>query len=295
MALNNVHNTWLDRWNNSSFWLDAQPSVHFRTPATTCPSVLGAWVDALLDTHHLDHLVEVGAGDAPATARVRRHAIDLRPVPGVATIRARWREGWDCDVAALWDDGKPVLLLAVEWLDDLPCPVVVREGHGWVHLGPWGRTRQVADPADAAWLQSWWPAGGSADVGRPRDEAWAWFARRLPPGSVLACVDYGHAAADRPASSTLAAHRHGRAVPPGTPDANLTAHVAVDSLAAAVEDAGAVRLGAGTLADLDIDLPVREGLPGLALRSELAAWRAPHHFGGFRWLTHRVGHNGPHA
>ncbi|WP_460770742.1 hypothetical protein [Mariniluteicoccus flavus] len=262
----------------------------------------------MLRIHAIDHLIEVGAGDAPVDLgadcpRVRRHAIDLRPVPGLEddTRLARWDvagDSWDGPVADLWADGTPVLLLAVEWLDDLPC-VVAGPANGEegprVELGPHGAAGPVSRDDDA-WLNRWWPSVGTVDVGRTRDSAWLWFAERLPPGSLLVALDYGHTAERRPRRSTLTAHRDGRAVEPGTPDANLTAHVAVDSLADAVERAGAERLALTRLRDLPVALPDSAGLHALALRSELALWRDPARFGDFWWIVHRVAdHNGPHA
>jgi hypothetical protein len=53
-------------------------------------------------------------------------------------------------------------------------------------------------------------------------------------------IDYGHLLDDRPAHGTLAGYQHGRPVlPRPSPAINLTAHVAVDSVRAAGEAAGA--------------------------------------------------------
>lgn len=291
----NTDQSWTTGWNNSPFWLTESPSAHFSTPATACPQVLASWVAHQLAEHGLHHLVEVGAGDSPVgLGGVRRSAVDLREVPRIATTRARWdalAARWSAPVERIWADGRPVLLLAVEWLDDLACPVVA----GGEELGPAGPVGPVA-PADRAWLDRWWPGGSPAEVGRTRDAAWRWFAERLPAGSVLATIDYGHTVARRPAGATLAAHRGGRTVAPGTPGSNLTAHVAVDSLAATVEDAGATRLAMAQLADLPVPEDAPPGLAGLALRSELALWRDPARFGAYWWLAHRIGgHNGARA
>src|SRR5262249_62244441 len=72
-----------------------------------------------------------------------------------------------------------------------------------------------------------------AEVGAPRDAAWADAVRAVTRGLALA-VDYGHLANGRPAFGSLTGFRDGRQVPP-VPDGScdLTAHVAIDSVAAA--------------------------------------------------------------
>ncbi|MEG3637531.1 SAM-dependent methyltransferase, partial [Micromonospora palythoicola] len=74
-----------------------------------------------------------------------------------------------------------------------------------------------------------------AEIGRTRDEAWADAVGRVDRGLALA-VDYGHLRAERPIDGTLTGYRAGRQVPP-VPDGScdVTAHVAVDSVAAAGE------------------------------------------------------------
>ena len=53
-------------------------------------------------------------------------------------------------------------------------------------------------------------------------------------------IDYGHCLPDRPAGGTLTGFQYGRQVPPKpSPTINLTAHVAVDSVQQAGEEAGA--------------------------------------------------------
>jgi hypothetical protein len=99
-------------------------------------------------------------------------------------------------------------------------------------------------PADAGWLDAWWPEpvpGGRAEIGRPRDLAWADAVRVVDRGVALA-VDYGHLRTGRPVDGTLTGYRNGRQVPP-VPDGScdLTAHVAMD----AVATAGAAVAGAG--------------------------------------------------
>lgn len=131
-----------------------------------------------------------------------------------------------------------VLVLAHEWLDVVPCPVVERDDAGaWhvVEVGPAGGERRGAAVTgeDLRWLEANVPTDAwRAEVGRPRDEAFADLVARVDRGLVVA-VDYGHARADRPPGGTFTAYRSGVQVPP-VPDGScdLTAHLAVDTLGA---------------------------------------------------------------
>jgi SAM-dependent MidA family methyltransferase len=94
-------------------------------------------------------------------------------------------------------------------------------------------------PSMAQWLDRWWPLDGRepgtrAEIGTSRDLAWADVVRRVGRGLAMA-VDYGHTVETRPALGSLRSYVHGRAVPV-VPDGSrdVTAHVAVDSVAAAV-------------------------------------------------------------
>lgn len=233
---------------------------------------------------------------------VFRLGVDRRPVAGLEPaqfLKLRWDcvgESWhgprgeDALVESLCRSG-PVLVLATEWLDDLPATVARRSIDGRAQaLTPDLRTAPL-DPADEQWLARWWPQPGRAVVGRTRDRAWGWFARRLAPGSLLVTVDYGHVRADRPPDGGLLAHRAGEPVPP-QPGANVTAGLAVDSLAAAVEAVGAERLHLTRLADLPAAFWPTAGdgpLTGLARRSQEQLLRDPGRFGGFWLVAHRIG------
>jgi SAM-dependent MidA family methyltransferase len=95
---------------------------------------------------------------------------------------------------------------------------------------------------DSPWLRDWWPLtepGERAEVGQSRDHAWADAVSRVD-GTAIA-IDYGHLRGARPPFGTLRSYVHGRevdVVPDGSRD--VTAHVSVDSAAAAV---GAKLLG----------------------------------------------------
>ncbi|MBK6885728.1 MAG: SAM-dependent methyltransferase [Tetrasphaera sp.] len=149
-------------------------------------------------------------------------AVEWRVVPGGART------------PGLRDLG-PVLVIANEWLDVVPCVIaqrdrrgVLREVHvdhaGTESLGP--SIRGV----DLDWAGRWWPRGERVEIGRARDEALGSLLGQVHSGLVVA-IDYGHVVAERPADGTLVGYRSGRQVRP-VPDGScdLTAHVAVDSL-----------------------------------------------------------------
>ncbi|MEV7614703.1 SAM-dependent methyltransferase [Streptomyces sp. NPDC089799] len=238
----------------------AGPAGHFRTSVHASPLYAGAvarlllWVDGALGRPDRLDLVDVGAGRAelltgvlaalPAdvAARVRPYAVE----------RAGRPEGLDARIA--WVPEPPAgasgLLFANEWLDNVPLDVA--EDGRYVLVGQDGTETPGGElaAADRAWLERWWPGagagagaagGGRAEIGRPRDEAWAAAVASLSRGLAVA-VDYAHLAGARPAWGTLAGFRAGRevaAVPDGSCD--VTAHVAMDACAAA--GAGAASAG----------------------------------------------------
>ncbi|MEV4755735.1 SAM-dependent methyltransferase [Micromonospora sp. NPDC049559] len=228
----------------------AGPAAHFRTSAHASP-VFGAAVLRLLDLldaalgrpDPLD-VVDVGAGRAellgtlarlapPGLARrLRLTAVELAPRPDPPPPDVRWRDTLPSGVTGL--------LVATEWLDNVPLDVAEVGPAGWhrVLVDPATGTEStggVLGPAEADWLARWWPAvpGGRAEIGLSRDAAWAEAVAAVDRGLALA-VDYGHLTAERPPEGTLTGYLAGRQVPP-LPDGSrdVTAHVAVDSAAAA--------------------------------------------------------------
>ena len=255
---------WFDAWVESAygpegFWRRHQPEDHFATAATAGPQLASLVADLLAQHPAVTQVIDVGAGSGALLAGltgfdVELVGIDLRPpAPGVPAP-VRWVEDlWDVRIgewttgaagSLLAEDG-PVLIVAHEWLDDLPCPVVARHVDGWRELvvdddgeeqpGP----RLTGSALD--WADRWWPHGGRAEIGTTRDQAW----RRLV-GAVVArggcalMIDYGHELEGRPRSGSLAGYRDGRQVlPVPNGETNLTAHVAVDAVRAAGEQSGA--------------------------------------------------------
>ncbi|HEU4674673.1 MAG TPA: SAM-dependent methyltransferase [Motilibacteraceae bacterium] len=229
------------------------PAGHFRTSVHAAPDLLAGALVRLARAAGLTGVVDVGAGRGELLAAV--HAadpdlsllgVDVVPRPSGLVPAAGWAQ-------ELPERLPGVLVVANEWLDDVPCDVVVRTADGWrVELvdPSTGATRVGPPPAreDAGWLERWWPAasadvGDRAEVGRSRDLAWAGVVSRLD-GSAAVAVDYAHSRAERVAgrwpAGTLVGYVDGRSVEP-VPDGrcDVTAHVALDSCAEAGEAAGA--------------------------------------------------------
>lgn len=227
------------------------PAAHFATSAQGIPhgtQVLAQAVLAMARRERLTRVVDLAAGRGELATALADLAPDLDITAADVVARPTGlaeRVGWLVSPggAALppsLTGLRRTLLLAHEWLDVVPCPVVQRVDGVWrvVRVDPTTGTESLGgepSPQESAWIATWLPAEvRRAEIGLPRDRAMIDVASRVDTGLVVA-VDYGHTAADRPREGTLTAYRHGRQVRPvadGTVD--LTAHVAVDSLLAAV-------------------------------------------------------------
>lgn len=235
------------------------PAGHFATSAQglgDAGSVLAEALVHLAVRHGLGHVVEVGAGRGELLARLRQAAarrgvplqltgLDVVDRPsGLAPEVAWWSSPGGAALPRQLRGLHNVLVVAHEWLDVVPCPVVREDGGVWrpLAVAPDGTESMAGDlaPDDAAWLARWWPlpparedlGPARAEVGRARDLAHRDLVERVEHGLVLV-VDYGHTDAERPHHGSLTAYRSGAQVlpvPDGTCD--LTAHVAVDSLGA---------------------------------------------------------------
>jgi SAM-dependent MidA family methyltransferase len=235
------------------------PGRDFRTSSTASPHFarallrLAEHVDAALDFPETFTIVEVGAARGVLLNALRDNApghlaerltlvgVDKAPDPGIGVT-------WHHDVAdvRLFEG----VLLANEWLDNVPCDVVeMTEAYAaYVEVDEDGneRTGERVDPHDQDWLDRWWPLvdeGERAEIGATRDAAWCQAVAKLDRGLAV-CVDYAHDLGAREAglfaAGTLTGYREGRQVPPrpdGTTD--VTAHVALDSVAAAGAVGGA--------------------------------------------------------
>jgi SAM-dependent MidA family methyltransferase len=254
-------------------------------------------------------LVDVGAGRGELLtgvlerfpdARLRLYAVERTPRPAGLHDRIEWR--------AEPPTGVTGLLFANEWLDNIPVDVVEVDEAGvprLVLVRASDGAERLGDPVTGPgleWLERWWPLppepGLRAEIGRPRDAAWASAVRRLDAGLAVA-ADYAHSADSRPLFGTLTGFREGKEVRP-VPDGScdITSHVALDACAAAVEG-GTLSTQREALQALGIHgtrppLSLASTDPGayvraLAASTEAAELTAPGGLGDFGWLTHRVG------
>ncbi|MBT2369033.1 SAM-dependent methyltransferase [Streptomyces sp. ISL-10] len=226
------------------------PAGHFRTSVHASPVFASAVARLLLDVaaaYGIDEpaLVDVGAGRGELLTGVLAALPPGFPVRACAVERAARPTGLDPRIE--WTDAPPDgirgLLFANEWLDNVPVDIAETDEHGVVRrvlVNAAGEERlgEEVDGADAEWLARWWPLtepGTRAEIGRPRDEAWARAVGRMTAGLAVA-VDYAHMADTRPPYGTLAGFRDGREVRP-VPDGScdITAHVALDACAAATK------------------------------------------------------------
>ncbi|MGW4563687.1 SAM-dependent methyltransferase [Streptomyces sp. NPDC004561] len=314
------------------------PAGHFRTSvhasALFARSVAGLLcrVDEALGRPPVLDFVDMGAGrgelvtgvlaalPADVAARARVSAVEIAGRPAGLDERITWLSRPPEAVTGL--------LFANEWLDNVPVDVVEVDSAGLPRLVLVARdgAERLGEPvtgAEAEWLARWWPLtaeeGLRAEIGLPRDEAWASAVDRVVRGLAVA-VDYAHTVDTRPPFGTLTGFREGRgtaAVPDGSCD--ITAHVALDACAAArtartPPDPArtlAVTAGARTLPSARV-LTQRAALhalgltgarPPLALAStdpsgyvralasagEAAELTAPGGLGDFGWLLQPVG------
>jgi SAM-dependent MidA family methyltransferase len=315
----NTWSTWRDAthralYGTGGFYLRPEgPAGHFRTSVHASP-LFAAALARLARAAGLGTVVDVGAGRGELLVALLRidpglslHGVDVAARPEALPPSI----GWSASVPP----GVSALLVANEWLDNVPVDVAEVDARGVARIVEvetrTGRERTGAEVggADAAWLDRWWPLRGAApgmraEIGAPRDDAWASAVRTLGSGLAVA-IDYGHERSTRPPFGTLAGYRQGRAVPPlpdGTCD--VTSHVAVDSLAEAGEATGSVTGSAQLTQRTALHaLGVRGTRPPYELartdpRGYLAALRdageageltASGGLGDFRWLVQGVG------
>jgi SAM-dependent methyltransferase len=236
---------------------DGDPYRHFATDIADSAEILLLIGELLAFAGNCDDgpltVVDVGSGAGGLLARlamagtnVRLIGVDLRPRPTGLNADIEWITG-DARVVADEIRGIRGVVVAHEFLDDIPCAAVEADEDGrprLIRVDPLSRRLVVGepleDPADLAWLDRWWPVTRPlkrAEIGRSRDAAWAMITGMLDSGAALA-IDYGHTRPERLAGTwdggTLVGYREGRVVTPvADGSCNLTAHVAIDSLAAA--------------------------------------------------------------
>ncbi|MEV0371488.1 SAM-dependent methyltransferase [Streptomyces sp. NPDC050636] len=265
-------------------------------------------------------------------ARVRPYAVERAARPEGLDPRIDWRAELPAPgtltgllFANEWLDNVPVDVVETD-ADGVPRRVLVRTD-GMERLG------EPVDGADAEWLRRWWtpplaapgttaapdaphipaatapgptlaapahvPApspGLRAEIGRPRDAAWARAVRTLRAGLAVA-ADYAHDRADRPLFGTLTGFREGREVHP-VPDGScdITAHVALDACAGPSAELLTQRAALRTLgiSGRRPPLTLASSDPAAYVRALGSAGAAaeltdPAGLGGFGWLLEPVG------
>ncbi|GAA0545003.1 SAM-dependent methyltransferase [Paractinoplanes ferrugineus] len=306
------------------------PSQHFRTSVHASPLFAGALLklvtrlDAALGHPAVFEIVDVGAGRGELlstlrqllpedlASRARLTAVELAPPPAASAPAApapadggggraepgiRWRRDIPGDIVGL--------LIATEWLDNVPLDVVDVDDNGRLRkvlVDPGSGAESLGGAADAAdlfWLSRWWPRPGRAEIGWSRDAAWADAVGQVRRGGALA-VDYGHFRDARPTHGTLTGFRAGRQVLP-VPDGScdVTAHVAMDAVAVAAGIPYQMSTQREALKALGIDgarppLDLARSDPAGYVRALAAAGAAaeliePAGLGGHWWLLHTVG------
>ena len=301
-GVSRLERPWREAWEAAlygpdGFFVREAPRDHFRTgvgPAyAAAVRRLAGLVDDALGRPDPFDVVDVGAGRGELLAalpdvpvRWRLTAVERAPDPGVGL---RWLPS----VPTLTG-----LLVANEWLDDVPLDVVV-DGRV-VLVGPDG-AESLGGPAsaeDLAWCHRWWPGGGRVEVGLPRDRAWASAVAQVERGLAVA-VDYGHVLGER--RPTLTGYRGGRQVPP-VPDGScdVTAHVALDACAAATGARLLTQREALRALGMTGALPAYDGDAAAYARrlqraSDEATLLDPAGLGGFGWLVQPVGMTDPLA
>ncbi|WP_256255890.1 SAM-dependent methyltransferase [Streptomyces sp. MUSC 14] len=228
------------------------PAGHFRTSVHASPLFARAVarllcrVDEALGRPGALDFVDMGAGrgelvtgvlaalPADVAARARGYAVERADRPAGLDPRITWLPEPPAAITGL--------LFANEWLDNVPVDVAEVDPAGVPRLVLVAEdgSERLGEPvtgAEADWLARWWPLpaeeGLRAEIGLPRDLAWASAAGRVVRGLAVA-VDYAHTRDTRPPFGTLTGFREGRETTP-VPDGScdITAHVALDACAAA--------------------------------------------------------------
>ena len=308
--------TWKAAWDEAlygvqGFFRRESPVAHFRTSVHASPLFAQALVRLVRDAG-LDTVVDIGAGRGELLAAM--HAADpglellgveVAPRPAELPDEVAWTTALPESVEGL--------VVANEWLDNIPCHVVEVDDAGerrLVHVDPATGAESLGRPLAhssvaaslAAWCDRWWPLSGDepgtrAEIGSSRDAAWADVVGRVTRGLAIT-VDYGHVREGRPAFGSLRSFRDGSevdVVPDGSRD--VTAHVAVDAVADRV--GGAVltqrdalrRLGVvGDRPDLALATTDPSGsVAALSRATEAAELTATGGLGDFLWVVTTVG------
>ena len=261
------------------FYLREAPADHFRTSVHTSPLFATALI-RLARQIGATTITDLGAGRGELAGAIEKQAPELTVV--------------SLDVDDALPDRLDGLVVANELLDNIPCEVV-ELADAPRYLMADGSLGRVVEGNDRGWLERWWPLaeeGDRAEIGSARDEFWAGVVGRLGHGTAIA-IDYGHVRDDRPPYGSLAGYRDGRdcdPVPDGSCD--ITAHVAVDSVADAVGGTVCSQRDALRVLGIDAGRPDHAlatsdphgYLAGLSAAGEAAELLDLAGLGGFTWI-----------
>ncbi|MET7277958.1 SAM-dependent methyltransferase [Kribbella sp. NPDC005582] len=269
------------------FYRRERPAAHFRT-SVHASELFGQAIARLARQIGADRVTDIAAGSGELGRVLRAEGLQVVEIELDDQLPARLTG----------------LVVANEWLDNVPCELAEWDEDGVPRYLTADLTLgDVVQGNDLQWLQQWWPGepGDRAEIGLSRDEAWAAVVARLDHGVAVA-IDYGHTADDRPPYGTLTGFRGGRECEPvldGSCD--ITAHVALDSLAAAV--GGEIHTQRAMLTQLGVsaqrpplDLATNDSaayLAALSAAGEAAELLDPSGLGGFGWVvSHSPASNG---
>jgi len=238
-----VREAWAEAlYGADGFFMRAAPVDHFRTSATASPLFAEAIAELALRCE-VDTVWDIGAGRGELLGELARlnpgwslHGVELAPAPSGLDASIGWHTRMPESVRGL--------VIANELLDDVPCTVAEIDEHGMprvvaVDLETGEQTlTDPLDDADTAWMNRWWPgaeSGRRIEIGLDRDEAWSDVVSCVAEGVAVA-IDYGHDAGSRPPYGSMRSYREGRMVDTvWDGGADITADVALDSVAAAVD------------------------------------------------------------
>src|SRR6476661_3789844 len=183
--------TWKQAWDAALYGADGffrreAPAAHFRTSVHASPLFARAVARMTRDAG-LDTVVDIGAGRGELLAALH----DLDPGLDLLGVEVAPRpDGLPGGIA--WTSALPEsvegVVIANEWLDDVPCHVVEVDARGElrvVHVDPatgaedlgTALSHDLVPGSLQEWLDHWWPLdprepGTRAEVGTSRDLAW---------------------------------------------------------------------------------------------------------------------------
>ena len=256
---------WRDAWNADDFYQQHAPEDHFETFVQHSPLLaqrIATWLRA--EVTGAVEVFDLGSAHASLTQHItehtsqvaQAHAIDLRDRPAEVDPSIIWhRRDIQCDgLPPRMTDATPVLI-AHEFFDDIPCDLVDVDdtGHCWWmdadEAGELVRGGPIDDQQAIDWIHRWWPPhrpGMRIEIGLNRDRLWRALMCQHPK-AIGIVIDYGHTLRERLIGTwdggTLIGYRDHRVTTPRLDGrTNVTAHVAIDALAAQTDSAHIVRL-----------------------------------------------------